>query len=44
MIELCITGISTLIEPSATAHATAAFARLLDHAALGTDIAATYNR
>ena len=35
MIELCVAAISTVLEPSATASATAEFERFLGGAALG---------
>ena len=44
MIKLCIAGISTIIEPSTTADATATLARFLDNAALGAAVAAMYHR
>ena len=40
MIEVCVTGISTVLEPSTAASATAAFTGFLDSAALGTAFAA----
>ena len=40
MIEVCVAGISALVEPSTAASATTGFAGFLDRAALGTTLAA----
>ena len=39
MTKLCVTGISTLLEPSTAASATTEFARFLGNATLGTPVA-----
>ena len=44
MIELRVTGISTVLEPSAIASATAALARFLGNTALGAPVSATHHR
>ena len=40
MIELCVTGASTVLEPSAAASAAAEFARFRGSVALGTAVVA----
>ena len=42
VMELCVAGISAVLEPCTTASATAAFGGLLGRTALGTPVAAAY--